>query len=86
MYDQLPEEINEDFLNDDYTDLHEEMMERTNQHTDPVQTPQVQPPSSCNHSTSHDNHIQQVHCHIFLIRWETNSTIRMHLLHINLLY
>ena len=45
MNDQLPEEINEDFLNDDFTDIHEEMMERTNQHTDPVQTPHVQPPS-----------------------------------------
>ena len=94
LFNHLPEDITEDFLINSFTDLQDEMddtvkklkqiLKETNQHTDPVELSQIQQTSSHNQPTITTICLQQVHCHIFPIRWETNLPIRLHHLHSNL--
>ena len=94
LVDHLPEDITEDFLTNSFTDLQDEiddtvkkfkqMLKETNQHTDPLEPSQIHDLPAISNLQVKPIYLQQVHCHIFPIRWETNSPIRIHRLHSNL--
>ena len=95
LVDHLPEDITEDFLINSFTDLQDEiddavkifkqMLKETNQHSDPVEPSQIQQPFSHNQPTSHD-HLPSTSALPHLPDyWETNSPIRLHHFHSNLL-